>query len=90
MTYHVYVSIRDGRNLIETAGPLRRGGSGGTMTRTDQATGEALLAPARNRRSKVGPIAGNTGKGVEGERVADGRVVALRRGNARRAKAPCC
>ena len=65
----------DGRNLIETAGPLRRGGSGGTMTMTDQATGEALLAPARNRRSKVGPITGNTGKGAEGERVADGRVV---------------
>ena len=45
------------------------------MTRTDRATGEALLAPARNRRSKVGPITGNTGKWAEGERVADGRVV---------------
>ena len=80
----------DGRKLIDTAGSLRRGGSGGTMTRTDRATGEALLAPVGNRRSKVGPITGSTGKWVEGERVADGRVVALRRGNTRGAKAPCC
>ena len=80
----------DGRKLIDTAGPLRRGDSGGTMTRTDRATGEALLVPAGNRRSKVGPITGSTGKWVEDERVADGRVIALRRGNARGAKAPCC
>ena len=63
------------RRLNETAAPLRRGGSDGTMTRTCRATGEALLAPVRNRRSRVGPITGDTGKGTEGERVADGRVV---------------
>ena len=80
----------DSRKLIDTAGPLRRGGSGGTMTRTDRATGEALLVPAGNRRSKVGPITGSTGKWVEDEKVADGRAVAQRRGNARGAKAPCC
>ena len=78
-----------GRKLIETAGPLRRGASGSTMTRTGRATGEALLAPARNRGSKVGPITGNTGKWAEGERVAEGRVVVMMRGNARGAKAPC-
>ena len=79
-----------GRKLIETADPLRRGDSGSTMTRTGRATGETLLAPVRNHRSKVGSITGNTGKWAEGERAADGRVVAWRRGNARGAKAPCC
>jgi hypothetical protein len=39
--------------------------------------------------SKVDPITGSTGKWIEDERVADGRVVALKRGNARGAKAPC-
>jgi len=78
------------RNLTDTAIPLRRGGSDGTMTRTCQATGEALLAPARNRRSKVGPITGEPGKWIEGERVADGSVVAMKSGNADGAKGPCC
>ena len=41
------------RNLNDAADPLRRGGSDGTVTRASQATGEALLAPARNRRSRV-------------------------------------
>ena len=62
-----------GRNLIDTTDPLRRGGSDGTMTRTHRATGEALLAPARNRRSKVGPITGSTGKGAE-RREGGGRA----------------
>ena len=78
------------RMLNETVAPLRRGGSDGTMTRTCRATGEALLALARNRQRKVGPITGDTGKGAEGERVAEGRVVTRKRGNARRVKAPCC
>jgi len=30
------------------------------------------------------------GKSIEGERVTDGFAVALRRGNARGAKEPCC
>jgi len=34
------------RNLIDAAGPLRRGGSDGTVARTSKATGETLLAPA--------------------------------------------
>lgn len=78
------------RKLTETACPLRRGGSDGMVARTGQATGEALLAPGRNPWSKVGPITGDPGKWAEGERVAEGRVVAMRRGNARGAKAPCC
>ncbi len=64
-----------GRNLIGTTVPLRRGDSDGTMTRTCRATGEALLAPARNCRRKVGTITGGTGKCTEGERVAERCVV---------------
>ena len=41
------------RKLTDAAPSLRRGGSDSTVTRTCQATGEALLVPARNRRSKV-------------------------------------
>jgi hypothetical protein len=78
------------RNLTDTAISLRRGGSDGTTTRTCRATGEALLAPARNRWSKVGPITGEPGKWAEGERVADGSAVAVKPGNAGGAKGPCC
>ncbi len=78
------------RTLTDAAISLRRGGSDGTMTRTCQATGEALLAPARNCRSKVGLITGEPGKGAEGERVADGSVIAMKPGNAGEAKGPCC
>jgi hypothetical protein len=35
------------------------------MTRTGEATGETLLAPVRNRWSKVGRITGDTGKSAE-------------------------
>jgi phosphate starvation-inducible membrane PsiE len=55
-----------------------------------RATGEALLAPARNRRSRVDRITGATGKSIEGERVAVGSVVATKRSNVRGAKGPCC
>ena len=41
---------------------LWRGGRDSTVTRADRATGEAVLAPARNGRSKVGSITGDTGK----------------------------
>jgi hypothetical protein len=71
-------------------GTLRRGGSDSTVTRTRRATGEALLVPPRNRRSQVGPITGGPGKWAEDERVAEGFVVARKRGNARGAKGPCC
>src|SRR5712664_1053531 len=50
---------------------------------------EALLVPARNRRSKVGRITGETGKSAEDERVAAGSVVAMKRSNVRGAKGPC-
>src|SRR5215467_7299931 len=62
-------------------GSLRRGGSGSTVTRTRRATGEALLVPPRNRRSKVGPITGDPGKWAEDDRVAEGSAGA---------KGPCC
>ena len=78
------------RNLIDAAPTLRRGGSDSTVTRTCRATGEALLVPRRNHRSRVDRITGSTGKSIEGERVTDGFEVALRRGNARGAKEPCC
>ena len=78
------------RNLTDAVSPLRRGGSDGTMTRTCWATGEALLAPARNRWRKVGSITGEPGKGTEGERVADGSAIATKPGNAGGAKGPCC
>src|SRR5712672_3568646 len=67
----------------------RRGGSDSTVTRTCQATGEALLVPARNRRSKVGRITGETGKSAKDERVSDGPVVAMKRSNVCGAKWPC-
>jgi len=69
---------------------VRRGGRDSTVTRTRQATGETVLAPSRNRWNKVGRITANRGKSAEGETVAAGSVVAVKRGNARGAKGPCC
>ena len=69
---------------------LRRGGRDSTVARTCRATGETVLAPSRNRWSKVGRITGKTGKATEGETVAAGPVVAGKRSNARGAKGPCC
>ena len=86
----------DGRRQHGTSKPdrgdgsLRRGGRGSTATRTYQATGETVFVPQRNRWSKVGRITGETGKASEDETVAAGFVVAEKRGNARRAKEPCC
>jgi hypothetical protein len=57
-------------------------------TRTRSATGEALLIPPGNRRSKGGRITGDPGKSTEDERVAEGSAVALKRGNACGAKGP--
>src|SRR3546814_6511326 len=56
-----------------------------SVTRTRRATGEALLAPLRKRRSQVRPIT-RDGKWADGERVTDGSVIATKRGNARGAK----
>jgi hypothetical protein len=80
---------RSRRSLADAAASLRRGGSDGTVTRTHQATGEALLVPPRKGRSRVDPITSAPGKRVTDERVADGPIVATRRGNARGAKGPC-
>jgi hypothetical protein len=71
-------------------GSLRRGESDGTGTRTRRATGETLFVPPRNRRRMRRPITSAPGKWVAGERVAEGPAVATKRGNARRAKGPCC
>ncbi len=62
------------RNLAET--PVHSGGvfDGGTVTRTREATGEALHAPWRNPWSKTAPITDDTGKWSGGVRVADGSV----------------
>ncbi|HEY5214566.1 MAG TPA: hypothetical protein VIJ38_16245 [Acidobacteriaceae bacterium] len=45
----------------------------GMVTRTCWATGETLLVPPRNRRSKVGHITGDTGK-ADRRREGVGRV----------------
>jgi hypothetical protein len=81
---------RSRRTLAGAAVSLRRGGSGGTETRTRRATGEALLAPSGKRRKGAGPITSGPGKWADGERVAEGPGVAVRWGNARGAKGPCC
>ena len=78
-----------GRHLANALFSFRRGGSDGTVTRRSQATGEAVLVPLRNQRSKVDRITGDPGKSAEDETVADGSVVAERRGNFRGAKGPC-
>ena len=78
------------RILTDTASSLRRGGSDSTVARTCQATGEALLVPVRNHRSKVDRITGSPGKSIEGERVADGSVLAVKPSNVGGAKGPCC
>jgi len=66
------------RNLTDTVISPQRGGSDSTVARTCQATGEALLAPRRNHRSRVDRITGSTGKSIDGERVADGSVWAMK------------
>jgi hypothetical protein len=78
------------RNLTDAASPPWRGESDSTVTRTYRVTGEALLVPVRNHRSKVDRITGSTGKSIEGERVADGSVVAGKRSNVRGARGPFC
>src|SRR5215469_4392907 len=69
---------------------LRRGGRDSTVARACRATGETVLAPARNRWSRVSRITGHTGKSADGETVAVRLAVARKRSNARGAKEPCC
>jgi hypothetical protein len=52
-------------------------------------TGEVLIAPGRNFWKEVGPITVDTGKGPNGNRMAEWPVVAEKSGNADRAKGPC-
>ena len=78
------------RKLDGTFDSFRRGDSDSMVTRTNQATGEALLVPGRNFWSKVDSITVNSGKWIEGERVADGFVRAMNRSNIRGAKEPYC
>jgi hypothetical protein len=92
-----------GRALIRRAKAVRQ--SANWLTRTARSGGVCsdgtetrmrwkLEKPSSPRReivgAKVGRITGNPGKSAEGERVADGLVVAMKRGNARGAKRPCC
>ena len=78
------------RKLTDATETFRRGYSGGMHTRTLQRTGEAFLVPCGNAWSKSNHITGNTGKLAEDEKVADGFVIAMKRGNSRGAKEPCC
>ncbi len=52
-------------------------------------TGEVLFAPRRNPWRKVSPITVDTGKGPNGNRMAEWPVVAVKSGNADGAKGPC-
>ena len=57
-------------------------------TRTRGATGEALLIPPGNRRSQGGRRTGDPGPSTEDERVTEGSVGVVQRGNARGTKGP--
>src|SRR2546422_7878576 len=84
--YFTREGSRDRRSLADATTPLRRGVSDGTAPRTRQATGETLLVPPRNRRSRGGRITGSPRKAADGEGVADGPEEARRRGKGRGAK----
>ena len=78
------------RNLTDAA--VHTGGV--VATARQQGCIEQLEKPsssrARNRAEQLGPITGDTGKWAEGERVADGPVVAVKPGNAGGAKRSNC
>jgi hypothetical protein len=52
-------------------------------------TGEVLYAPRRNSWKKVSPITVDTGKGLNGSRMAEWPIVVMKSGNADGAKGPC-
>src|SRR5688500_16770366 len=87
---------REGEGSTARRRPIDAAGrSGGvvrdrTRSRPHRASGEAHLGPARKGGSWVGRITRGTGKAADDERVAEGPVVAPKRGNARGAKGPCC
>src|SRR6266511_1213804 len=61
---------------------------GGTCTRPWMETGKGSSPRGENPR-KQGSCASREAKRGEGESLTDGSVVAMKRGNARRAKGPC-
>lgn len=71
-------------------GSLRRGGSDGTPTQGALGNWGSPRRPVeKSAEAEVGPITGSTGKRVEGGRMEDGPVVAMKAGNAAGAKGPC-
>ena len=72
--------------------PLRSGGVKAAARGQGhvKATGETLLVPSSDRRKRRVRITGGPGKSCADERESDGYVVAMKRGNARGAKVPCC
>lgn len=68
-------------NLAENVRQLRRGDSDSTVIGICYVTGEVLLALVRNGEKKVALITGVPGKWSEGERMADGFVVAKSQSN---------
>jgi hypothetical protein len=52
-------------------------------------TGEVLFAPRRNSWREVGPITVDTGKGPNGNRMAEWPVVAMKEDNTSGAKGSC-
>ena len=63
---------------------------GSTVTRTCRATGETVLVPPEKSAEPGRSYNRETGKSAEDETVAAGLAVAMKRGNARGAKEPCC
>jgi len=63
-------AVRSRRRLIEAAALAGGVIIDGMVTRACEATGETLLVPARNCRSRVGRITGDTGKAVDDERAS--------------------
>jgi hypothetical protein len=67
--------------------------TGGVMAATrqqgDDGNWRSPVCPEENSRKKVGPITVDTEKGLKGNRMAEWLVVAMKSGNADRAKGPC-
>jgi hypothetical protein len=59
------------------------------MTRTHLSNWRSPPRPVEKTHGAENCITGDTGKTVDGERVAEGPAVAVKRANARGAKRPC-
>ena len=77
-------------HLADASGHIGGVTSAARRQRTRYATGEARLVPGRKPLEETSPRTSAPGKWRDDERVADGSVVVMTRGNARRAKGPCC